>query len=119
MIMINLTRFRDQLMYYLCNNQRVETITSGKYSVAHSYFDISSNTLEYYNNLMHEHYFVQVTVKGVDNFLICCITCGSYYCNICGKLLKNKETPSSRDLNRRSHFNVSLFRLTNNSCSIF
>jgi hypothetical protein len=81
-------------MYYPCNNQFMETIMSDKCSVVHDDSDVSSNTIKYENNLMHEHDFVQVTAKGADNFLICCITCGSYYCNICGKLLENKVTPS-------------------------
>ncbi|MDQ6862956.1 MAG: hypothetical protein M3044_03955 [Thermoproteota archaeon] len=92
--MTNLIRYRVDIMYYPCNNQLMETIRSDKCSVVHDDFDVSSNTLKYENNLMHEHDFVQVTAKGVDNFLICCITCGSYYCNICGKLLENEVTPS-------------------------
>ena len=96
--MTNLTRYREELMYYPCNNQLVETIMSSKFSVFHNDIDVSRNTIKYENNLMHEHDFVHVTAKGVDNFLICCITCGSYYCNICGKLLENKVTPSVLDL---------------------
>jgi hypothetical protein len=56
-------------------------------SVADEDFDVLSNTTKYENKLIHEHDFVQLTSKGVDNFLICCITCGSYYCNMCGKKL--------------------------------
>ena len=96
--MINLIRYREQLMYYPGNKQLVETIMSGKCSVVHNDFDVSSSTIKYENNLMHEHDFVQVTAKGLDNFLICCITCGSYYYNICGKSLENKVTPSILDL---------------------
>ena len=39
--------------------------------------------------LMHEHNFVPVKLKGVNHFLICCITCGNCYCPICGKLIKH------------------------------
>lgn len=92
--MINSVRCRIELMYYPCNNQVVETIMSGKCSVVHNDFAVPNNTIKYENGLMHEHDFVQVTAKGVDNFLICCITCASYYCNLCGKLLENKVTPS-------------------------
>lgn len=85
-------------MYYPSNNQLMETIMSDKCSVAHNDFDVSRNTIKYENNLWHEHDFARLTAKQVDNFLICCITCGSYYCNICGKLLENKVTPSTLDL---------------------
>jgi len=36
--------------------------------------------------LIHEHYFVPTRL---NHFVICCITCGNYYCNICGKLIKH------------------------------
>jgi len=39
--------------------------------------------------LIHEHYFVPVRLKGLNRFVICCITCGDYYCKICGKLIKH------------------------------
>ncbi len=39
--------------------------------------------------LMHEHYFVPARPKGLNHFVICCITCGNCYCSICGKLIKN------------------------------
>jgi Fe2+ or Zn2+ uptake regulation protein len=42
--------------------------------------------------LIHEHYFVPKNVLCVSashHFVICCITCGNYYCNICGKLIKH------------------------------
>ena len=39
--------------------------------------------------LIHEHYFVPVRLKGLNHFVICCITCGDYYCKICGKLIKH------------------------------
>ena len=39
--------------------------------------------------LIHEHYFAPVRLKGLNRFAICCITCGDYYCKICGKLIKH------------------------------
>jgi hypothetical protein len=37
--------------------------------------------------LIHEHSYVPV--RGLNHFVICCITCGDYYCKICGKLIKH------------------------------
>jgi hypothetical protein len=39
--------------------------------------------------LIHEHYLVPVRLKRLNHFVICCITCGDCYCNICGKLIKH------------------------------
>ena len=39
--------------------------------------------------LIHEHYVVPVRLKGLNRIVICCITCGDYYCKICGKLIKH------------------------------
>lgn len=44
-------------------------------------------TISLSTNLIHEHYFVPKRMKGADHFIICCITCGDYYCHICGKTL--------------------------------
>jgi len=38
--------------------------------------------------LIHEHYLVAARPRGLNYFVICCLTCGDCYCNICGKLLK-------------------------------
>jgi sigma54-dependent transcription regulator len=91
--MTNLIRYRVELMYYPCNNQLMDTIRSVKCSIVHDDFDVSCNPIKYENKLIHEHDFVQAA-KGVDDSLICCITCGSHYCSICGKLLENEVTPS-------------------------
>jgi hypothetical protein len=32
--------------------------------------------------LIHEHYFVPVRLKGLNHFVICCVTCGDHYCKI-------------------------------------
>jgi hypothetical protein len=40
--------------------------------------------------LSHEHDFASATAaKGTDGALILCITCGTYYCDLCGKVLED------------------------------
>ena len=41
------------------------------------------------NNLIHEHEFVTVRLAGDTNYyyIIQCLTCGQYFCQICGKAL--------------------------------
>lgn len=41
--------------------------------------------LEPKDKLVHEHLFF-----GSAN-CICCVTCGKYYCNKCGKLVENQN----------------------------
>jgi hypothetical protein len=89
--MTNLTRHRVVLMNYPPDSQLVQTIGSVKCKV-HVGFDVSSSTKKYEHKIIHEHDFVEDS-KG-DNSLVCCITCGSYYCNLCGNLLEKKAIPS-------------------------
>jgi hypothetical protein len=39
--------------------------------------------------LVHEHEFVRATNRAANDFSIQCITCGTYYCGLCGKTLNN------------------------------
>jgi hypothetical protein len=50
-----------------------------KSSIIDSYKKIS------YEALIHEHDFVQITPKKGKN--VECLTCGAYFCEVCGKLL--------------------------------
>ena len=40
------------------------------------------------DKLIHEHDFIPKTLKGINNFAICCVTCMQCYCHICGKLIE-------------------------------
>jgi hypothetical protein len=42
------------------------------------------------SKFIHEHYFEQIRLNGLNQFAICCTTCDDWYCNICGKLLGDK-----------------------------
>jgi hypothetical protein len=44
------------------------------------------NQIEYGNNkLIHEHNLVSIEFNGANYFLRC-ITCGTYFCQLCGKV---------------------------------
>ncbi|HEY6884593.1 MAG TPA: hypothetical protein VI278_11190 [Nitrososphaeraceae archaeon] len=47
------------------------------------------NATESEKEFIHEHEFVQARGNGIDRFFIKCINCGTYYCDLCGKSLKN------------------------------
>jgi hypothetical protein len=49
--------------------------------------DASDSTIQHKNKLIHEHDFITSTIKETNNFLVNCIICGIYYCNLCGKAL--------------------------------
>lgn len=59
--------------------------------------------------LIHEHYFVDRRVKVADHFIIRCITCGHYYCDICGKML-GAFTDSSVESESRSDNGVQILK---------
>ena len=62
--------------------------------IVHEDFGISSNddTIQSENKLIHEHDFITTRIKETNSFLIHCITCGIYYCDLCGKALGDKVT---------------------------
>jgi hypothetical protein len=38
---------------------------------------------------IHEHELVRAKDEGTAGFCVQCISCGIYYCDLCGKSLKN------------------------------
>lgn len=54
-------------------------------------FHVSNNIIISQEELLHEHDFIPIVVKGLNRPLICCVTCGKYYCELCGKALTDKE----------------------------
>jgi hypothetical protein len=56
----------------------------------------ASNSVQVKDNLIHEHDFVRITIKKGD-CLVRCVTCDSYFCNICGKLLDGTEVLSGHN----------------------
>jgi len=51
-------------------------------------FHISNNITRSQNEQIHEHDFIQIPGKG-SSTLIRCVTCGTYYCELCGKALSD------------------------------
>ena len=49
-------------------------------------FHVSNSVLRSQNELIHEHDFIQISVKG-SSTLLRCVTCGTYFCVTCGKAL--------------------------------
>jgi hypothetical protein len=49
--------------------------------------DVSDSAMHSKNKIIHEHEFVTVRIKETNNFLVNCITCGIYYCDLCRKAL--------------------------------
>jgi hypothetical protein len=47
------------------------------------------NSTQSENEFIHEHELVRARGKGAAGFCVKCITCGIYYCDLCGKTLKN------------------------------
>jgi len=61
--------------------------------IVHEDFGVSSNdTIQSDNKLIHEHDFIKTRIKETNSFLIHCITCGIYYCDLCGKALGDEVT---------------------------
>jgi hypothetical protein len=50
---------------------------------------VSNSVIRSQNELIHEHDFIHVAVKGSSTPLIRCVTCGTYYCELCGKALSD------------------------------
>ncbi len=78
------------LIYQTWSNQSMKRIESVKCNMIHEDLSIVIDEIQFEKaSLIHEHYFVPVRSKGLNHFVICCITCGEYYCKICGKLIKH------------------------------
>jgi hypothetical protein len=74
-----LQKLRDLLVLYF-DSSLLSTLFQIK-----SKNQLSNKTTKRDSKLIHEHDFVQVTTR-----VKCCITCDSYYCSQCGKLLENE-----------------------------
>jgi hypothetical protein len=62
-------------------------------ATAHEDLNIpSNNAIQSRNKLIHEHDFLTIRIKETNSYLIHCITCGIYYCDLCGKALEDKVT---------------------------
>jgi rRNA maturation endonuclease Nob1 len=69
----------------------MKAISSAKCIMAHEDLDVSTEKILNKITLMHEHDLIALAIKDVNRFLIRCITCGIYYCNLCGKALKKEQ----------------------------
>jgi hypothetical protein len=74
-------------------NQSIKAITSLKGETVHEDLNVpSNNVIQFENKLIHEHDFITIKIKETNSFFIHCITCGIYYCGLCGKALEDKVT---------------------------
>jgi hypothetical protein len=77
----------------MSSSQSIKALRSLKGGIVHEEFDVSSNNaIQSENKLIHEHDFITARIKGINSFLIHCITCRIYYCGLCGKALEDKVT---------------------------
>ena len=67
----------------------MKPIRSVKHRMDRVNFHVSNGVITSQNELIHEHEFIQVDVKGSSMPLIRCVTCGTYYCGLCGKALSD------------------------------
>jgi rRNA maturation endonuclease Nob1 len=63
----------------------------------HGVLDVPAERILNETTLMHEHDLIAVAIKDVHRFLIRCITCGIYYCNLCGKSLEKQQSTNITD----------------------
>ena len=74
-------------------NQSIKAITSLRGGIIHEDLNVpSNNVIQFENKLIHEHDFITIKIKETNSFFIHCITCGIYYCGLCGKGLEDKAT---------------------------
>jgi hypothetical protein len=66
----------------------MKPVRSVKHRMDHVDFHVSKSVIRTQSELIHEHDFIQVAFKGSDT-LIRCVTCGTYYCELCGKELSD------------------------------
>ncbi len=62
-----------------------------KSKMANGDFHVSDNVIRSQKEILHEHGFIPIAVKGLNRPLIRCVTCGKYYCELCGKALTDRE----------------------------
>jgi hypothetical protein len=67
----------------------MKPIRSVKHRMDQVDFHFSNGVIRSQNELIHEHDFIQVAVKGSSAPQIRCVTCGTYYCDLCGKALSD------------------------------
>jgi hypothetical protein len=51
--------------------------------------DEHENPTQSENEFIHEHELVRARVEETAGFCVQCISCGIYYCDLCGKTLEN------------------------------
>jgi hypothetical protein len=77
----------------MSSSQSIKALRPLKGGIVYEDFGISSNNaIQSENKLIHEHDFITIRIKETNSFLIHCITCGIYYCDLCGKALEDKVT---------------------------
>ena len=80
--------YEGALIYEARLNEFMKEIESVKCNMIHEDLSAVIYGIQFKGaGLIHEHYFVPAKPKVLDEFVVCCITCGNCYCNICGKLL--------------------------------
>ena len=73
------------------NNQSIKIVRSPKYRIAKNEDAYKHGTaLQYENKLIHEHDFITIGIKEQNSSIVRCITCGEYYCSLCGMALQEK-----------------------------
>jgi hypothetical protein len=78
----------------MSSSQSIKVLRPLKGGIVHEDFGVSSNNATQSVNklLIHEHDFIITRIKETNSFFIHCITCGIYYCGLCGKALEDKVT---------------------------
>lgn len=71
------------------SNQSIGVIRSSKYGIVKNEgTDMHDTAVLYENKLIHEHDFIAIGINETNSSLVTCITCGEYYCDLCGKCLQ-------------------------------
>ena len=78
----------------MISSKSIKVLRPLKDGIVHEDFGVSSNNATQSVNklLIHEHDFITTRIKETNSFFIHCITCGIYYCGLCGKALEDKVT---------------------------
>ncbi len=76
----------------------MKAIRSAKCIMDHGVLDVPTERILNETTLMHEHDLIALAIKDINRFLIRCITCGIYYCNLCGRALEKKQRTNIIDL---------------------